>query len=256
MMGTETLTFQIENHTALITLNRPQVHNAVNEEMMGEIEFVLAEIEKNKNVCCIILTGEGNESFCAGGDLKYFETLKTREAGKEMSLRMQHILDRLWNGDKPVIAAINGQAFGGGCEILTACHFRIAASHATFAFRQAANGIITGWGGGVRLFQQIGKSQAMRLLLTADTIDVHEALRMGFIDKAVETSHLMDKVKQMADSICKNSASSIQKIMKLKNLIAQGDTKKAVEFETNAFADLWAGNDFRKFLKDYFSKKT
>ena len=131
MKNTETLTFQIENKTALISLNRPQVHNVVNEEMMEEFESVLKKIEKNKEIYCIILTGTGKESFCAGGDLKYFATLKTREVGKEMSMRMQNILNRLWNGNKPVIAAINGQALGGGCEILTACHFRIAASNAT-----------------------------------------------------------------------------------------------------------------------------
>ena len=255
-MNTETVKFHIENHTTFIILNRSEVHNAVNGEMMEELDFVLTKVDNDKDIYCIVLTGEGKESFCAGGDLRYFATLKTREAGSKMSLRMQNILNRLWNGNKPAIAAINGQVLGGGCEILTACHFRIATSGATFTFRQAANGIITGWGGGVRLFDQIGKSQAMRLLLTADSIDAHEALRIGLIDKIVKPYNLMDEAKQMANRICKNSRGAVQKIMELRKVVGQGDIKKATEFETNAFADLWAGNDFRKFLKDYFSEKT
>lgn len=253
-MKTESIKFQIEDRIAIIALNRPDVHNAVNAEMMSELESVLTKIETNKEIYCIILTGEGKESFCAGGDLKYFVTLKTRDAGQKMSLRMQKILNRLWNGNKPVIAAVNGQALGGGCEILTACHFRLASSHATFAFRQAANGIITGWGGGVRLFQQIGKSQAMRLLMTADTIDANEALKIGMIDKVVESYELMNEAKFLANKICQNSRDAVQKILELKRVIDIENTKIASEFETNAFVDLWLGGDFRKFLKNYFSK--
>ena len=254
-MTTETVKFHIENHTAFIILNRPEVHNAVNAEMMHELETVLDVIEANKELFCIILTGAGSESFCAGGDLKYFATLKTGVAGKEMSLRMQNILKRLWNGKIPVIAAVNGQVLGGGCEILTACHLRIATSTATFAFRQAANGIVTGWGGGVRLFQQISKSQAMRLLLMAEKIDAKEALKIGFIDKIIESPQLMNEAKRAANKICQNSENAIQKILELKRIIDQGDINRAIEFETNAFADLWDGNHFRNFIRGYIENK-
>jgi enoyl-CoA hydratase len=254
-MTAETVKFQIEDHIAFVTLNRPEVHNAVSAGMMHALESVLEIIEANKELFCIILTGAGKESFCAGGDLKYFTTLKTGEAGKEMSLRMQNILNRLWNGKIPVIAAINGQALGGGCEILTACHLRIAASRATFAFRQTANGIITGWGGGVRIFQQVSTSQAMRLLLMAESINSKEALKIGLVDKIVESSQLMNEAKRVANEICQNSEDAIQKVLELKRMIDQGDINRAIEFETNAFADLWDGNHFRNFIKRHIENK-
>src|ERR1700730_11411863 len=145
-LSNNVVAFEAASDIGVIRLNRPGVHNALNELAIEALEAVLERVETDPQIRALIITGTGSKTFCAGGDLQYFDTLDTREKGIEMSRRMQALLDRLWSGRKVVIAAINGQALGGGCEILTACHFRIAASTASFAYLQAANGLITGWG--------------------------------------------------------------------------------------------------------------
>ena len=157
-----TVLCSIEDHWALITLNRPEVHNAIDDQAMAELEEVLDFIEGNPDLKAIIITGAGHKTFCAGGDIRYFATLNTREACVAMSQRMQAILTRLYKGERPVIAAVNGQALGGGCEILTATHIRYCVPTARFAFRQAPNGIITGWGGGERFLSQVKLSMPKR----------------------------------------------------------------------------------------------
>lgn len=199
----------------------------------------------------LIITGSGTETFCAGSDLRYFATLQSRESGLRMSMRMQSILGRLWNGTRVVIAAVNGQALGGGCEILTACHFRIAASTASFAFRQAANGLITGWGGGVRLFHLVGRAQALKLLLTAERIDAAEALRIGLIDRVVSPDELMSAAFDLEHRICENSSRAIRSFLELSNQIHRVDFDTTVSYETKLFGDCWVGEDFRRALIEF-----
>src|SRR5687767_9181629 len=139
----DVVAFEATDATGIVRLNRPKAHNAINESVIDVLESVFDRVEADPQLRALIITGTKENSFCAGGDLHYFATLDTREKGIEMSRRMQKLLDRLWSGQKPVIVAINGQALGGGCEIITACHFRIAASTASFSYRQAANGLIT-----------------------------------------------------------------------------------------------------------------
>ena len=164
---------------------------------------------------------------------------------------MQAILDRIWNGDKVSIAAINGQALGGGCELLSVCHFRIAAEHAAFSYRQAQNGIITGWGGGSRLLRQLGRCQALRLLSTSETIDAAEALRIGLVDQIVSSDRLMDVCFELVDKIQQNSAMAVSAFLGIARAVELGDLDGARRLETEAFADLWIGDDFRKFLERF-----
>ncbi len=253
-MSRSVVEFEVEGQVALIRLNRPEVHNAVNEEVMDRLEAVLDRIDQDDRIRVIILTGAGKESFCAGGDLKYFATLKSRDQALQMSRRMQAILNRLYLGDRVVIAAINGQALGGGCEILTACHFRIAADHATFSFRQAANGIISGWGGGVRLLHLLGRNRALRLLLTAEMFDARFGADIGFLDDVVPGNRLDEQVRVFADKILQNSPEAVRTFLRLSNLWQEGNIPEAVRFETEKFADLWVGEDFREWLNRFLKK--
>ena len=242
---------QIENHIARITLNRPEVHNAVDVRVMETLEANLEVIEADESVRAIILSGGGSTTFCAGGDLRYFATLNTREACREMSRRMQSILERLFYGGRPVIAAVNGNALGGGCEILTACHIRIAAAHAKFSFRQAPNGIITGWGGGRRLFHQIGRAAALRLFLSGDTINAAEALRVGLIDEVVAPQALPDACRDLALRIAANSRDAVKGFLELAQQMELNDRRAMADAETELFADLWMGPDFRGFVNRF-----
>lgn len=234
----------------VITLNRPEKENAVDEAMMVRLESILDRIEAEPGVLALILTGAGSRTFSAGGDLRYFDRLRSRQAGVAMSERMQAILERLHSGERPVIAAINGRALGGGCEILTACHFRIAASDASFGFRQAANGLTTGWGGGIRLFRLLGRSRALDLLLTSRIVDADEALAMGLIDRTVPADRLMVEARRLAAAVCANSATSVRAFLDLAGVIERGD-RDAVRRETELFGDCWIGEDFRKTLSDF-----
>jgi enoyl-CoA hydratase/carnithine racemase len=250
-MNKNLVEYNVKNHTAIISLNRPEVHNSINREVIERLEELQNEIYSDEYVRSIILTASGNESFCSGGDLKYFSSLNTPAAVREMSLRMQKILSRFWEGEKPVIAAVNGQALGGGCEILTACHIRIAADHARFGFRQAANGITTGWGGGVRLFQQMNKTTALKLLLTSEQFDAKAALQIGFIDSIAKSENLMDRASKLTGEINHNPPEVIQKFHQMMRLVVSGDIKGAEDFQTDSFLETWNSPLFQKVLRKY-----
>ena len=239
---------------ALITLNRPRVHHAIDDRMMARFEEILDECESNDEVKCLVLTASGSRTFCAGGDLRYFATLDSAAACREMSLRMQGILRRLRNGVCPVIAAVNGQALGGGCEILTACHIRIAADHAQFSFRQAPNGIITGWGGGGRLFRQVSRGYALKLLLSGRRIDAVEAQRIGLVEMVVTGEQLLDECLTLAAEIAANPPDAVRSFLALADESITADAARIQAWETERFADLWMGKDFREFIQQYLGK--
>ncbi len=251
MRNKELIELEMQKNIAVLRFNRPEVHNSINEQAMEQWENHLDIIEEDSTIRTIIITGAGSKTFCAGGDLRYFESLKTASECLAMSQRMQAILERLIYGSRVVIAAVNGQALGGGCEILTACHFRIAALHANFSLRQAPNGIITGWGGGKRLFKQIGKPAALRLLLTGETIDADEARRICLIDKTVEADSLMQYAVDFANKINQNAQVSIETFLKLAQMLEFDDRESVVKYETESFVDLLMGDYFREVVKKF-----
>ncbi len=240
--------FETEGPVGIVTLHRPAVHNVVDDTVMARLESILDQLDSQPAVRALILTGTGDRTFCAGGDLKYFATLKTRAEGLAMSQRMQAILRRLHEGGRVVIAAVNGQALGGGCEILTACHFRVAAETAHFGFRQAANGITTGWGGGARLFALVGRTRALDLLLTSRILDAEEALTMGFIDRIVPRSQLVVEARNLAEQICANPADAVRAFLELARAVDQGDRRAMVRRETELFGERWESEAFGRVL--------
>ena len=249
--SSDVIAFQATNAIAVIRINRPDVHNALNESVIESLDGFLERVEADPQIRAVIITGSGTRTFCAGGDLQYFATLNTRDRGREMSRRVQAVLDRIWSGSRPVIAAVNGQAIGGGCEILTACHFRIAASTATFEYRQAANGLITGWGGGARLFQLVGSARALKLLLTAEPINTDEALRIGLIDEVVAPERLPTAAQALAEKMTRYSPAVVAAILELARLHQQGDVAKTIERETEMFADRWVSEEFQKAREEF-----
>ncbi len=246
-MSETSLNFQTQANIPILSLDRPQVHNAVDEGLMAALEAALDRIDAIQPPA-VILTGSGTQSFCSGGDLRYFDSLDSREQGRAMSLRMQAILERLHSGPRPVIAAINGDAYGGGCEILTACHFRLAVPSARFAFRQAANGVITGWGGGVRLLRLLPRAQALRLLLSSERIDAAEACRLGLIERIVDRECLLEQALAMATAIAENSRLAVASFLELSRCLERDGEQAARVLETERFAESWVGEDFARTL--------
>ncbi len=253
-MADEVILVETTNEICILTLNRPQVHNAVDEAVMERLENVLDRIEGDASIRAIVLTGAGDRTFSAGGDLKYFGTLQGREAGLGMSRRMQGSLRRLYEGTRPVVAAVNGRALGGGCEILTACHLRVAANTSVFSFRQAANGLITGWGGGTRLFQQMPRAWALDLLLTSRGFDAQKALEMGFVNRVVPEDRVLEEARALANQVAGYSATSVESFLELARAVDGGDAEFAVNLETERFGDCWESETFGKTL-DSFGRK-
>ena len=244
-----------DSHTVLIRLNRPEVHNAINLAMMQQLEDILTELEQSPEIVTIILTGSGEKSFCSGGDLKYFATLNSREAARGMSRRMQGILNRFYLGERVVIAAVNGLAYGGGCEVLTACHIRLAVPEATFSFRQAANGVTTGWGGGARLMQQLGASRALPLLLTSHTYAAREMQKIGFVQEVVSREELLSRAQQIAREIASNSHEAVRGYLQLFRAYQSHFLSQLADVETDIFANLWMGSDFRNWMEAFLTRK-
>ncbi len=249
------VTFEVSGRVGVITLNRPVVHNAVDASVMAALEGILDDVEGRPEVRVLILTGAGRRSFCAGGDLKYFAGLSSREEGRAMSRRMSAVLRRLADGPRPVIAAVGGDALGGGCEVLVACHLRIAAPHARFSFRQAAMGVVTGWGGGVRVLRLLGRARALRLLLTADTIDAAEARRVGLVDfVASDVEGLMDEATGLARRISGRAPESIAAFLDLARTYEAEGTAAAERREAELFEQGWVGEHFRRKVAEWTGK--
>ncbi len=238
---------------AVLRLARPEVHNVVDAATLERLEHHVAQLAEDGTEV-LVLTAAGGRTFCAGADLSYVAALTDHRQGLELSRRMRAVLASLEDGPRPVIAAINGDALGGGCEILTACHLRIAASTARFSFRQAAMGVVTGWGGGARLFRLLGKSKALRLLLTAETIDAAEALTLGFVDRVVPAAELMDEALATAGRIAANSPDSIRAFLALAQAVERPDDAVA-ELEERLFERLWDGEHFRRKVAQWRQRR-
>lgn len=254
-MAAEPVTFRVEGGVGVIRLNRPEVHNAVDGAMMEGLEGILDRVDREPDLRVLVLTGAGTRSFCAGGDLKYFAGLASRADGAEMSRRMTALLGRLADGPRPVIAAVNGDVLGGGCEVLVSCHLRLAVAGARFSFRQAAMGVVTGWGGGVRVLRLLGRAKALRLLLTADTVDAAEAWRLGLVDFVVEDpERLMDEAMGLARRIAANAPESIAAFLDLARTWETEGAAAAERREAELFALAWGGDHFRRKVAEFATR--
>src|SRR5215469_5750107 len=186
--GLEFLEYLEADGVGLLTINRPAVHNAIGLTTMPELARVLDHLETTPRLAVLVITGAGNKTFISGGDLKELEQLTTHEAAAAMSRGMQTLMARLAELPMPVLGAINGDSFGGGCEVALACDIRIASSRARFAFKQVTIGITPAWGGRARVVELVGRSIALRIMLTGEVIDAAESLRIGLVDSVVDSA--------------------------------------------------------------------
>lgn len=247
--------FERADKFATITVDRPERKNAIDVETMSELREVIQRIEGDKDILALILTGGGDEAFISGGDLKYFQTLDTLYKGRDMSVRCGDLLDRIEGLDIPVIGAINGYAFGGGCEFALACDYRIASREAKFGFRQIAMGIMTSWGGGKRLVRTVGKSKALMLMLTGDIISAEEALGLGLVDRVTEKEEVLSQAKDLAGKISDNAPLSIRFIKRFLNASMDMSSRDANLLETEMFSILWGSEDHNEAVEAFFAKR-
>ncbi len=181
---------EVKNEVAWLTINRPEKRNAIDYDVMELFNEMLTIAEERTDVKALVVTGSGTEAFCSGGDLSVFHELYTKVEAEKMLNKMANVLLRLFFFPKPTIAYLNGTAVGGGCEIATACDFRIAAKNVKLGFIQGKLGITTGWGGSTYLLERISRNEAIQLLMTAEVFDTEKALRVGFVDYIYDNAEL------------------------------------------------------------------
>ena len=199
------LLVDISEKIATVTLNRPKQLNALNKETIAELSSCLDTLEADKNVRVLILTGSGEKSFVAGADIKEFAHFSV-EQGKELAANGQDILfNKIENYSKPVIAAVNGFALGGGLELAMSCHVRVASNNARVGLPETSLGVIPGYGGTQRLAQLAGKGKAMELVLTAGMIKAEDALTWGIVNHVVSQEELLATCQKMAFKMMANS---------------------------------------------------
>ncbi len=231
-----------------LTINRPEVHNAISLATMAEIERVLDWLEATPSVAALVLTGAGDRSFVSGGDLKDFERITTYDAAVAMSRRMQLITERLRALPFPVIGAINGDCLGGGCEVALACDIRIVSDKARFGFKQVNLGITPAWGGRRRLVRIVGRSRALTLLLTGDLIDATAALQMGLASEVVGQAEVLTRASALARTIAGNPRMAVQAIKRMINEDDTSDGEYIRALEADLFAQTWISEDHQEAL--------
>src|SRR5918996_969430 len=215
-MTFENLTFDRDGAVVVITINRPKVLNALNSDTIEELRRAVLEVKRDALVRAVIVTGAGEKSFVAGADINEL-AVNSPAQGKEHALRGQHVFDLIENLGKPVIAAINGFALGGGCELAMACTVRLAADTAKLGQPEIALGLIPGYAGTQRLSRLVGKGQAMEMILTGTPIAAEEAQRIGLVNRVVPAAELMAQARALAAQLAKSAPIAMRYIINAVN---------------------------------------
>ena len=248
-----TVLFHIDGHIATITINKPQVLNALSTEVLTDLNQALDEVEKVQNIYAVILTGAGEKSFVAGADIAEMKDKDPQQATQYAQFA-DGIFFRIENFHCPVIAAVNGFALGGGCELAMACDIRIASETARFAQPETGLGITPGFGGTQRLARLVGAGRAKELIYTGRTVKAEEAFTIGLVNKVTKPEALMQETIAMAQTICQKAPFAIKQAKAAINRGLQVSIDKAVAVETEEFAQCFATED-QKMAMDAFVKK-
>jgi len=226
------------NSVAIIKISNPKQLNALNEKVLNDLEKSLLEIEQQKEIKVVIITGEGKKAFVAGADIKLMSSM-SKEAASKFSQKGQRIFSKIENFKKPIIAAINGYALGGGSELALSCHIRYASSKAKIGQPEVKLGIIAGWGGTQRLPKIVSKGKAVEILTSGKIYSAEECFRIGLVDDIFESDELIDKSIERAIEISENSPEAISKTLELINLSHDLKTKEGFLVESIEFGKLF-----------------
>jgi len=253
-MKEENIRLNVQNGIGFISINRPQQLNALNISTIKELSENLKKIETDKTIKVAILSGEGNKAFVAGADIKEFANFSKKE-GEDLARNGQESLFNLIeNFSKPVIAAVNGFALGGGLELAMSCHIRIASQNAKMGLPEVSLGVIPGYGGTQRLAQLVGKGRAFEMITTGQMISAKTALDYGLINHLVPQQDLIDKCIGIADQIMKNSPNAIASAIKSINAGFENDTD-GFKVEINSFGDCFENDEFKEGTKAFLEKR-
>ena len=252
-MNYKNLSVEVEDGIMQITIKREDKLNALNLGLIAELNVAIQELYDNAEIKGCIITGKGEKAFAAGADISEFVGMNAADA-KKMSKNGHDVFNKIENAPKPVIAAVNGFALGGGCELAIACHIRLASKNAKFGQPEVNLGIIPGYGGTQRMPQLVGKGKAFELLMTGDMIDAQEAYRLGLVNKIVEANDLIEEAKSMLKKIATKAPIAIAKVIKSVNACYE-DGVNGFETEINEFAFCAGTEDFKEGASAFLEKR-
>lgn len=250
----ETLLVEVAERIAVITLNRPRALNALNAQVFAELRGVVEKLASDREARAVIITGSGEKAFAAGGDIAFMQPLTAQES-REFVLAVKETLLRLENLPQPTIAAINGMALGGGCELAMTCDLRIAEEHAILGQPEINLGIIPGAGGTQRLPRLVGMTRAKELVLLGEPINAQEAYRIGLVNMVVPRGAALEKAKEVARKLMAKSPVALKMAKASLNVGAQLDLNSALAYEIECFSHLFSTEDQKEGMRAFLEKR-
>ena len=250
----QTLLTELEKGTLVVTVNRPDKLNALNKDVISELGAVLEEVYSNDEIKSVILTGAGEKAFVAGADISEFLSLDAAGGAELARKGQQGVFDKIENCPKPVIAAVNGFALGGGCELAMACHFRVASVNAKFGQPEVNLGLIPGYGGTQRLTQLIGKGKAMEMMMTGDMVGADDAKALGLVNHVFAAEELLQKTKDLLQKIQLKAPVAVAKVIACVNEAAKGNPQ-GFEQEIERFGACFVTEDKKEGVNAFLEKR-
>ncbi|MBK7376298.1 MAG: enoyl-CoA hydratase/isomerase family protein [Ferruginibacter sp.] len=254
-----TILTNLENGIFTITINRPDKLNALNASVFTDLDKAVDEINNNPEIRSAIITGAGPKAFIAGADITEFGGLN-KEQAMALAKRGQDVFFKIENSKKPIVAAVNGFALGGGCELAMACHFRLCSENAKFGQPEVNLGLIPGYGGTQRLTQLVGKGKSMELQMTAHMVDANEALQLGLVNHVTTAESLLERTKDILTVIRSKAPIAVGKIIECVNVATVSDSaytngKSGYDKEMEAFGDCFITEDMKEGTSAFLEKR-
>jgi enoyl-CoA hydratase len=250
----EHLLLERSDGVAVITVNRPKVLNALNTATLDELRRTMLALKADDDVRAIILTGAGEKSFVAGADINEL-AVQSPTSGREHAIRGQHVLDLIEHLGKPVIAAVNGYALGGGCELAMACTIRLAAEGARLGQPEINLGIIPGYAGTQRLTRLVGRGRALEMLLTGEPVGASEAYRLGLVNRVVPAAELMTEARKLAELLAAKAPIAVRYVIDAVNNGLQMSFAEAQKYEATLFGLIASTDDMREGTRAFLEKR-
>ncbi|HYC39339.1 MAG TPA: enoyl-CoA hydratase-related protein [Chitinophagaceae bacterium] len=248
----KTLVTENDQGIFVITINRPEKLNALNRQVLTELEAVVDEVYSNPEIKSAIITGSGQKSFVAGADISEFTGLDPKQ-GMQLAKRGQQIFDKIENCPKPIIAAVNGFALGGGCELALACHFIYCSENAKFGQPEVNLGLIPGYGATQRLTQLIGRNRAMELLMSGNMISAKEAEQYGVVNHITSQEELLPKCKEILQTIGSKAPFAVAKVIESVNNFDHN--QPGYDLEVKLFGECFATSDMKEGTSAFLEKR-
>jgi enoyl-CoA hydratase len=253
-MSYQTLLTSMEDGIFVITINRPDKLNALNKTVIEELSAAVDEVYGNAAIKCAVITGAGPKAFVAGADISEFRSMGTTDGEALARKGQEMVFNKIERSSKPIVAAVNGFALGGGCELAMSCHFRLASENAKFGQPEVNLGLIPGYGGTQRLVQLIGKGKGLELMMTAAMIDANEAKQLGLVNYVVASDELLPKTKELLATIITKGPNAVAKVIAAVN--AHFDSSQnGFDAEIKLFGECFGTDEMKEGVGAFLEKR-